>query len=237
MIMNNPEHTRPLNPILKATMMLIMGFIISTSIGCASLEVGGGSGKSYAELEKMVKDKAEPKWEATDSAKLDDLGKLVVTGWAMDVYNKMQAIDKITKGSADYNQLLTLAYKDLPADASKEDREKAVNAELAKIKDKERRRKILETSKSVDSRQDELQKEIIKYLAQKDEVQEKLKAAVDEATGKFKDLGFLEKAKAVKPITAAQKSVQVNISYIQDCQQVNIWNRDAHAAIDAGGLE
>lgn len=234
--MNNSEHTRPLNPILKATMMLIMGFIISTSIGCASLEFGGGSGKSYPDLEKMVKDKVEPKWDKTGDAELDDAGNTVVIGWAKDVYAKMQDIDKITKGSADYSQLLALAYKDLPGDATAEDRSKAVDAELAKIKDEERRKKILETSKSVDARQGELQKEIAKYIKQIPAIQEKLTAVMDAA--KEKHSGFsLEALKALKPYKDGVANVKSNIAYIQDCQQVNIWNRDANKSINEGGLE
>ena len=218
------KNTPPINPYVKIALMLIMGVFMSLSIGCASLEVGGGSGKSYPDLEKMVKDKVEPKWDKTGDAELDDAGSTVVVGWAKDVYAKMQDIDKITKGSADYSQLLALAYKDLPGDATAEDRSKAVDAELAKIKDKNTRKKILETSKSVDARQDELQKEIAKYIKQFPEIQEKLKAVMDSA--KEKHSGFSPAAlKALKPYKDGVGSVKSNFSYIQDCQQVNIWNR------------
>jgi hypothetical protein len=214
MIMNNTDHIRPLSPIHKTTMMLIMGVMLIGLIftmGCKTAEGTKG------ELWTAIVDTGKPEWKETGKPNLDAIGEELVVGYATELYEQVVRLKAHTEGERVfriYMNSLTAEEKKLGEDPT-EEQLKQVRADVLATASDEDKATIRAYIKATEEDRNAIGGLLVKILPKLPAISQQLSAAGKELKPDAKSLGIglLKGDDPLAPI----KSAQGSIDYINQC--------------------
>jgi hypothetical protein len=212
--MNNSDHARPLSPIHKTTMMLIMGVMLIGLIftmGCKTAEGTKG------ELWTAIVDTGKPEWKETGKPNLDAIGEELVVGYATELYEQVVRLKAHTEGERVfriYMKSLTDEEKKLGEDPT-EEQLKQVRADVFATASDEDKATIRAYMKATEEDRDAIGGLLVKILPKLPAISQQLSAARKELQPT--KAGILGSIVGGESPLAPVQSAQGSIDYINQC--------------------